>query len=201
MQKKNLMMFKRMFDFCFAIVLLPFIIPLIIICWIIASFETKSNGFFCQDRVGQYGKIFKVIKIKTLYNSKEKEVRSSIISEISQYITKSGKVFRKYKLDEFPQIFNILVGQMSFVGPRPDIPGYADKLEGEDRIILELKPGITGPASIKYKNEENLLLEHINPQEYNDKIIWPDKVRINKEYYLNYSFYKDIYYIFKTIVG
>lgn len=201
MQRNNLMIIKRIFDFFLSIILLPFIIPLIIICWIIASIETKSNGFFFQKRVGQYGNIFNIIKIKTLYDPYEGEVRASITSEVSKYITRSGKIFRKYKLDELPQIFNILIGNMSFVGPRPDVSGYADKLSGEDRLVLKLRPGITGPASIKYKYEENLLLLQKDPLNYNDKVIWPDKVKINKEYYLTYSLYKDIYYIFKTIVG
>ena len=134
-----------------------------------------------------------------MYNPTESEQRSVITANVQTKISKSGSIFRKYKLDELPQILNILSGNMSFVGPRPDVPGYADCLQGEDRIVLKLKPGITGPASIKYKNEEKILAAQINPQEYNDTIIWPDKVKINKTYYNNYTFSKDIKYILQTI--
>ena len=114
-------------------------------------------------------------------------------------ITPLGAKLRKYKLDELPELWNVLVGDMSFVGPRPDVPGYADKLVGEDRVILKLRPGITGPASLKYRNEEELLAGVDDPQTYNDTVIFPDKVRINKEYYYNWSFRKDIRYVFQTI--
>jgi lipopolysaccharide/colanic/teichoic acid biosynthesis glycosyltransferase len=126
---------------------------------------------------------------------------STVTTANDKRITKSGRFFRKYKIDELPQLINVLKGDMSFVGPRPDVPGYADKLEGEDRIILSIKPGITGPASLKYKNEEEILASEKNPKEYNDKIIWPDKVKINKEYIKNWSLKKDIEYIIKTIKG
>ena len=110
-------------------------------------------------------------------------------------------IFRKYKIDELPQLINVLKGDMSFVGPRPDVPGYADKLEGEDRIILSIKPGITGPATLKYKNEEEILANVDDPVKYNNQVIWPDKVKINKEYIKNWSLKKDIEYILKTIKG
>lgn len=114
-------------------------------------------------------------------------------------ITSFGKFLRLFKLDELPQLFNVLIGNMSFVGPRPDVTGYADKLKGEDRIILTVKPGITGPATIKYKHEEVLLEDQKNPKKYNDEIIWPEKVNINKQYIINWSFILDIKYIYKTI--
>ncbi|MBA6363257.1 sugar transferase, partial [Colwellia sp. BRX8-8] len=107
---------------------------------------------------------------------------------------------RKFKVDELPQLVNVLFGTMSFVGPRPDVPGYADLLEGDDRIVLTIKPGITGPASIKYKNEEELLAHQTDPKFYNDTVIWPDKVKINKEYISKYSFYTDIKFILKTVL-
>lgn len=116
-------------------------------------------------------------------------------------ITPLGAVLRKYKLDELPELWNVLIGDMSLVGPRPDVPGYADNLRGEERLILNLKPGITGPASLKYRNEEEILATVDNPIEYNDKVIFPDKVRINLYYYRNYSFIKDIQMIFCTILG
>ena len=116
-------------------------------------------------------------------------------------ITKIGAFFRKTKIDELPQLWNVLLGNMSFVGPRPDVPGYADKLKDEDKIVLSVRPGITGPAQLAYKDEEQILAKQEDPKKYNDEVIWPDKVKINRNYVINYSFFKDIYYIWKTIVG
>jgi lipopolysaccharide/colanic/teichoic acid biosynthesis glycosyltransferase len=188
---------KRAFDIFFSALGIAVFFPVIFLCWIIAAIETRSNGFFVHKRVGRQASIIKVCKIKTMYDSNG--VRSPIASENVSSMTKSGIFFRKYKLDELPQLFNVLAGSMSLVGPRPDVPGYADKLDGSDRILLLLRPGITGPASIKYKNEEALLAAADDPVWYNDSIIWPDKVRINKEYFLNYSLFVDIEYIMKTI--
>jgi len=196
MNKKDKLI-KRIFDFTLALIGLFITWPIILIAWIIASIETKSNGIFSQIRVGENGKFFKIYKIKTMKDKKG----TTITTVNDDRITKSGKVFRKYKIDELPQLWNVLIGDMSFVGPRPDVPGYADKLEGDDRIILSIKPGITGPASLKYKNEEEILAQVENPKEYNDKVIWPDKVKINKEYIKNWSLKKDIEYIINTIKG
>jgi lipopolysaccharide/colanic/teichoic acid biosynthesis glycosyltransferase len=125
--------------------------------------------------------------------------QNTITVATDERITSIGTFLRKYKLDELPQLWNVLVGNMSFVGPRPDVPGYADKLEGDDRKILELRPGITGPASLCYKNEEMILDKCNNPQKFNDEVIWPHKVKMNLHYYNNYSFVKDILYIIVTI--
>ena len=190
---------KRGFDIVVSFFGLTFSWWLIFIAWIVATFETKSNGFFIQKRVGKDGKIFNVIKIKTM--KKVEGVDTTITSSNDIRITKSGKFFRDTKIDELPQLINVLIGDMNFVGPRPDVPGYADKLEGEDRIVLSIRPGITGPASLKYKNEEEILASQNDPKWYNDKIIWPDKVRINKEYIKNWSLKKDIEYIIKTVTG
>lgn len=190
---------KRSFDIVVSFLGLTFSWWLIFIAWIIATFETKSNGFFIQKRVGKDGKIFNVIKIKTM--KKVEGVDTTITSSNDVRITKSGKFFRDTKIDELPQLINVLIGDMSFVGPRPDVPGYADKLEGEDRIVLSIRPGITGPASLKYKNEEDILASQNDPKWYNDKVIWPDKVKINKDYIKNWSLKKDIQYIIKTVTG
>lgn len=190
---------KLLFDISFALLLLIWLWPIVFISWLIASIETKSNGFFMQTRVGKRGRMFKIIKIKTLYNSLNNIERSSITANIEQEISNSGRIFRKYKIDEIPQLINIILGQMSFVGPRPDVPGYADILEGEARCILNLRPGITGPASIKYADEEEILRKVDDKEYYNDNVIWPDKVRINKEYYYECSFRKDIFYMYKTL--
>ena len=196
MSKKDKLI-KRGFDFVLSFVGLLLTFPIILVAWIIASIETKSNGMFSQIRVGENGKLFKIYKIKTMKDKKG----TTITTANDDRITKSGKIFRKYKIDELPQLWNVLIGDMSFVGPRPDVPGYADKLEGDDRIVLSIKPGITGPASLKYKNEEEILAQVKNPKEYNDKVIWPDKVKINKEYIKNWSLKKDIEYIIKTVKG
>jgi lipopolysaccharide/colanic/teichoic acid biosynthesis glycosyltransferase len=190
---------KRIFDFTVSFFGLLASWWIILIAWIVATIETKSNGFFIQKRVGKDGKLFNVYKIKTM--KKVDGIDTTITSANDVRITKSGKFFRDTKIDELPQLWNVLIGDMSFVGPRPDVQGYADKLEGDDRIVLTIRPGITGPASLKYKNEEEILSKQLNPKEYNDTVIWPDKVRINKEYIKNWSFKKDIKYIIKTVIG
>jgi len=202
MDKKNIKVNsfkKRAFDVTLSLVGLIFTSPIILIAWIIASIETKSNGMFIQKRVGKDGKLFSVYKIKTM--KKVEGVDTSITSANDVRITKSGRFFRNYKIDELPQLWNVLIGDMSFVGPRPDVPGYADKLEGDDRIVLSIRPGITGPATLKYKNEEEILAKQNDPKWYNDNVIWPDKVKINKEYIKNWSLKKDIEYIIKTVKG
>lgn len=189
---------KYIFDFIFASIGLFLIWWIIFLAWLIASLETKSNGFFLQKRVGRGGKLFYVIKIKTM--KKIEGIDTTITASNDIRITKSGGFFRKMKIDELPQLINIIFGDMSFVGPRPDVEGYADKLEGDDRIILTIRPGITGPASIKYKNEEEILAKQKNPKQYNDSIIWPDKVKINREYIQTWSLKKDIKYILQTVI-
>ncbi len=145
-----------------------------------------SFGLFFQMRVGQYGKPFVIYKLKTIHPTTNR-------------ISKMGLFFRTYKLDEFPQLLNVLKGDMSFVGPRPDLPGYYDKLKGEERKILQLKPGITSPASLKYFNEEKLLQQQSDPDRYNDCVIFPDKVRMNLNYFNSNSFYGDLKIIWNTL--
>jgi len=190
---------KRTFDLSMSFVGLLATGWIILLAWIVACFETRSNGFFVQKRVGKHGKLFNVVKIKTM--KKVIGVNTTITSANDIRITKSGKVFRDTKIDEIPQLWNVFIGEMSFVGPRPDMPGYADILEGDDRIVLEIQPGITGPASIKFKNEEEILANQDDPKWYNDNVIWPEKVRINKEYIRAWSFKKDIDYIIKTFTS
>lgn len=153
---------------------------------------------FRQKRVGQYGRLFTMYKFRsmTVHHS-----GSSVSVKGESRITPLGAVLRKYKLDELPELWNVLIGDMSFVGPRPDVPGYADRLQGDDRRMLQLKPGITGPASLKYRNEEELLAGQANPQRYNDEVLFPDKVRINLQYMDNWSFWGDIRIIICTVLG
>jgi lipopolysaccharide/colanic/teichoic acid biosynthesis glycosyltransferase len=177
---------KSIFDFILSLLALLFLSWLLLLCLFLASLDTKSFGIFTQKRIGQFGKSFRIYKIKTLHGQ-------------TKEISKIGKFLRKSKLDELPQLFNILLGEMSFVGPRPDIAGYYDLLEGENRKILELKPGLTSEASIKYRNEEDILKNANNPAQYNDTIIFPDKVKMNLAYYYKNSFWTDIQIILKTI--
>ncbi|MCK4441010.1 MAG: sugar transferase [Sulfurovaceae bacterium] len=190
---------KRSFDIFFSIVGIILSFWIMVIAFIVASIETKSFGLFTQKRVGKDGKLFNIFKIKTM--KLVEGVDTTITTSKDMRITKSGNFFRDTKIDELPQFFNVLFGNMSFVGPRPDVKGYADELRGDDRIILSIRPAITGPASIKYKNEEEILAKVDNPKEYNDDIIWRDKVKINKEYIKNWSLKKDIEYIIKTVRG
>ena len=190
---------KRFFDIALSVFGIWLTWWLMILAWVIASFETKSNGLFMQKRIGKEGKPFLVFKIKTMKSVEG--VDTTVTTSGDSRITKSGAFFRTMKIDELPQLFNVLLGSMSFVGPRPDVPGFADRLEGEDRIILDLRPGITGPASLKYKDEEELLSQQKDPEQYNRDVIWPDKVEINKTYIKEWSLKKDIMYIVKTVLG
>ena len=190
---------KRSFDFIVSLIGVIVLSPIIVVAWALSAIETKSNGFFVQERVGCNGDLFNVYKIKTMI--KIEGIDTVITQADDARITKSGAFFRKTKIDELPQLWNVLIGKMSFVGPRPDVSGYADKLEGNDRVILTVRPGITGPASMKYKDEEELLGEEADPKGYNDYVIWPDKVQINKAYISQWSFKKDIEYIIKTVTG
>ena len=158
----------------------------VFIFWIAASIDTFSNGLFVQERVGQFGKLFKIYKLKSMQNNSNK-------------ISRFGQFIRNSKIDELPQLFNVLIGDMSFVGPRPDIAGYYDQLSGANSNLLLLKPGLTSQASIKYFNEESILNSKKNPQEYNDTVIFPDKIKMNLDYLKNQSLMLDLKIIFKTI--
>jgi len=128
-------------------------------------------------------------------------VDTSVTTNTDPRITRLGAFFRKAKIDELPQLINVLLGQMSFVGPRPDVPGFADRLQGEERIVLSVRPGITGPATLKYRNEEEILAQQDDPERYNREVIYPDKVKINVEYVRSYSFWRDLRYIGRTVFG
>ncbi len=186
---------KRIFDVVLVLVLFPILIIPILVLVIAATIDTKKCGVFSQLRVGQHAKLFRIYKIRTL---REEEHR---LGHLEKSATSLGKYLRKTKLDELPQLYNVFIGDMSFVGPRPDIQGFADKLKGEDRIILKVKPGITGEATLKYKDEERVLERQKDPEHYNRTIIWVDKVKINKNYVKNYSFYLDLTLILKSTLN
>lgn len=186
---------KRHFDIILsALGIIIFCIPVLILI-LVSIFSIGKMGLFWQKRVGQDGRLFVIYKIRTMRVHMD---NNFITIKDDSRISSFGKFLRAYKLDEFPQLYNVLIGDMSFVGPRPDVQGYADELEGDDRIILSVRPGITGPATLKYRNEEELLAQQIDPKGYNDSIIWRDKVKINKAYVQHWSFIKDLNYIYKT---
>lgn len=151
---------------------------------------------FKQVRGGKEGKPFTIYKFRSMVTHHS---GSTVSVKGENRITPLGAKLRKYKLDELPELWNILKGDMSFVGPRPDIPEYYNKLKGHEKLILSLRPGLTGPASIKYSDEEELLAKVDDPVRYNEEVIWPDKIRINLDYYRNRSFFGDILIIMKTL--
>ena len=193
------MALKYVFDRMAALLGLLLIWWLLIVVAVLIKVKMPGGpAIFKQTRIGRHGKPFTIFKFRTMTVG---HGGSSVSVAGESRITPLGAVLRKYKIDELPELWNVLVGDMSFVGPRPDVPGYADRLQGDDREVLELRPGITGPASLKYRNEEELLAAVDNPQEYNDTVIYPDKVRINRYYLHNYSFISDIKMILCTVLG
>ena len=190
---------KHLFDITFAFFGLLFLWPVLLIVAILIRIKMPGGPIiFRQQRVGKDGKLFTMYKFRSMTVN---HGGSSVSVAGESRITPLGEKLRHYKIDELPELWNILKGDMSFVGPRPDVPGYADKLQGEDHEILKLRPGITGPASLKYRNEEELLATVDNPQLYNDTVIYPDKVRINLYYLKHYSFTADIKMIICTVLG
>lgn len=193
------MIIKILFDKVASFFGLILLWPVLIIVAILIKIKMPDgNVLFKQKRVGQNGNLFTMVKFRTMVVNHS---GSSVSVAGESRITPLGKTLRKYKLDELPELWNVLKGDMSFVGPRPDVPGYADKLEGDNKRILELKPGITGPASLKYRNEEEILAKQEKPQEYNDNIIYPDKIKINLYYLDHYSFFTDLKIILCTVFG
>lgn len=193
------MVLKYCFDRLAAFFGLLIIWPVLIIVAILIKIKMPGGpALFKQQRVGRHGRLFTMYKFRsmTVVHS-----GSSISVAGENRITPFGAKLRRYKIDELPELWNVLIGDMSFVGPRPDVPGYADALTGADREILDLQPGITGPASLKYRNEEELLAKQADPLRYNDEVIFPDKVRINRYYLHHYSFLKDMQIIFCTVLG
>ena len=207
------MLFKRIFDIFASLVgllLIWWVYPIVAI--LIKIKMPGGPAFFCQKRVGKDGKLFTCHKFRTMT---VKHNGSSVSVAGDSRITPFGAKLRHYKIDELPELWDVLIGNMSFVGPRPDVPGYADQLQGDDRVVLKLRPGITGPATLKYRLEDEMISAYVAEKqaagdirdsqeiavEYNDTVIYPDKVRLNKYYYKHYSFLKDIEMIFATVLG
>lgn len=207
------MWLKFIFDRFVSFIGLLFLWPVLVVVAILIKVKMPGGPvFFVQDRVGLGGKLFKCHKFRTMT---VKHNGSTVSVAGDSRITPLGAKLRHWKLDELPGLWDVLIGKMSFVGPRPDVPGYADKLMGDDRDVLKLRPGITGPATLKYRLEDEMIAEYVASRqaegdyrssqeiavEYNDKIIYPDKVRLNCYYYRHYSFLKDIQMIFCTVLG
>jgi len=190
-------MIKRTFDLCSSFMGLIILFPLLIFISLAIKLGSSGPILFSQNRVGKDGRLFTLVKFRSMTVQQDSSSTSTARGDVR--ITKIGAFLRKYKLDELPELWNVLMGEMSLVGPRPDVPGYADSLKGKDRDMLKLRPGITGTASLKYANEEEILAAQEDPQKYNDEVIFPDKVKVNLEYYENQSLWLDIKIIFVTI--
>ena len=220
------MLIKWLFDRLVSLVGLMFLWPVLAVVAVLVKVKMPGGpGFFVQKRVGRGGRTFSCHKFRTMTVNHN---GSTVSVAGDSRITPFGAVLRHYKLDELPELWDVLIGNMSFVGPRPDVPGYADRLEGGDRDVLKLRPGITGPATLKYRLEDEMIagfvadiktgrnervkefanvpdFSKMSDQEiavwYNDNVIYPDKVRLNCYYYRHYSFLKDIEMIFATVLG
>ena len=212
-----MMILKYLFDRIVAFLGLIFLSPVMLVTAILVKVKMPGGPvIFVQKRVGLHGELFNCHKFRTM----TVEHHGACVSVAGDSrITPFGAILRRYKIDELPGLWDVLIGKMSFVGPRPDVPGYADLLEGEDRVVLNMRPGITGPATLKYRDEDEMIAAYVkkaekennpefaamDPQEianwYNDNVIYPDKVRLNCYYYKNYSFMKDIQMIFATVLG
>ncbi|KAF5064515.1 Undecaprenyl phosphate N,N'-diacetylbacillosamine 1-phosphate transferase [anaerobic digester metagenome] len=192
------MVLKRLFDIFASLFGLVVFMPLFILIALLIKIRMPGPVFFQQVRVGKDAVLFRMIKFRTMTVG---HGGSTISVKGESRITPLGAILRKYKLDELPELWNILKGDMSFVGPRPDVPGYADKLEGENRLLLSIRPGLTGAASLKFSNEEEFLALQDDPVKYNDEVLYPEKVRINNNYVRHMSFGLDLKIIIFTILG
>lgn len=207
------MIIKFLFDRIVSLIGLLFLWPVLVIVAILVRIKMPGGPvFFVQERVGKDGKLFKCHKFRTMT---VKHHGSTVSVAGDSRITPLGAILRHYKLDELPGLWDVLVGNMSFVGPRPDVPGYADQLQGEDRRVLGLRPGITGPATLKYRLEDEMISDYVAKKqaegdtrdsqdiaiEYNDMVIYPDKVRLNLYYLDHYSFIQDFQMILCTVLG
>lgn len=187
---------KRLFDCFMAFFALLLLGWLILLSWIAARLSSGASGFFTQERVGKNGDLFRVLKLRTMRVSELGETTATAKSD--PRITKIGGLLRRLKLDELPQLWNVLLGDMSLVGPRPDVPGFADLLKGEERALLQLRPGITGLATLAFKFEEELLDSVDDPERYNSEVIYPAKVQMNLRYLKEYRFGLDVRLILAT---
>jgi len=192
------MFLKRAFDLVASFFGLLLLSPLFLLIALLIKVRMPGPVFFVQERVGRHGRLFRLVKFRTMTVGQH---GGNVTVKGEPRITPFGAFLRRCKLDELPELWNVLTGDMSFVGPRPDVPGYADRLAGKERRILELRPGITGPATMKYANEEEMLARQPDPVTYSNEVIWPDKVRINLQYLEQRSFCLDLKLIVYTVLG
>jgi lipopolysaccharide/colanic/teichoic acid biosynthesis glycosyltransferase len=190
-------MLKRIFDIIVALVGMICLSPIFLIVAVLIKVRTPGPALFVQKRSGRFGRPFNIYKFRTMIVS---QTGNTVTVLGESRITPLGAKLRKHKIDELPELWNIFIGDMSFVGPRPDMPEYSNRLVGEEKLILELRPGITGPASLKYANEEELLANVSDPLKFSDEVLWPDKIKLNLEYYRNHNFCNDLSIIIKTII-
>ena len=190
-------MLKFLLDRIFAFLGLVILSPVLLVVALLVRIKMPDGPvLFWQERIGKDGKPFSLVKFRTMAGD---QTGDTVTVAGDPRVTPLGAILRRYKLDELPELWNVLIGDMSFVGPRPDVPGYADALTGEDREILQLRPGITGPATLKYRNEEELLAGFEDPVRYNDEFIFPDKVRLNRKYLQNQSLGLDLRILLATL--
>lgn len=190
---------KRAFDIGGALVLLSVAAVPLALAWLAAALETRSTGLFLHRRIGRHGVPFDVIKLRTMRTPRG-SARRAVTTAATPGIGPVGRCLRATKLDELPQLLNVLAGQMSLVGPRPDVAGFADRLTGRDRVILRLRPGITGPATLAFADEERILARVSDPVAYNARVIWPAKVAINRDYALRGTLWTDAAILTATLV-
>lgn len=188
---------KRAFDLILGGIGFVLTLPIVAVATVLASRDTGASGIFCQERVGRYGEVFEVRKIRTMRVSDHQT--TTVTASHDARITALGAKLRKFKIDELPQLLNVLRGEMSLVGPRPDVRGFADELTGEDRVVLSVRPGITGMASLAFRHEEELLARAADPEAYNREVIWPEKVRLNRAYVENWTLMGDIRCMIATV--
>ncbi len=190
---------KRLFDIVVAAVGLFVTFPVLPVAYVAAALSTGQGGLFRQTRIGRHGWPFRMLKFRSMRSVDG--IDTAVTTDSDARITRVGRFLRKTKIDELPQLWNVLVGDMSLVGPRPDVPGFADCLEGDQRLILSVRPGITGPASLAFRDEERLLAAQADPESYNRTVVYPAKVRINLAYVRDYSFRRDLLYLWQTVTG
>ena len=188
---------KRAFDFMAALAGLVVLSPVMLVLAVLVRATSPGPALFIQKRVGRHGRGFRCAKFRTMCTGAQ--AQGTVTTSADARVTPLGRWLRRWKLDELPQLWNVLAGRMSFVGPRPDVPGYADRLQGDDRRVLELRPGITGPATLLFRDEERLLALAKNPQTFNDAVVYPEKVRLNREYLEAGNFGRDLGYVFATV--
>jgi len=193
------MKIKRWFDFFIAVLGLTISCPVLLLSLVAARFSTGKTGLFVQKRIGLGGRAFNLFKIRSMKDVVD--IETTVTAANDPRITTLGWFLRKSKIDELPQLWNVLQGDMSLVGPRPDVPEVIQALAGEDKKVLSVRPGITGPATLKYRDEEQILSLCSEPEKFNQEVIFPDKVKLNKDYVLNWSFRKDLIYLWQTFTG